>query len=85
MRNRLSLVALLSGLVLMVGNLGVAAFGLVMATGPARKVFLVVAIFQTLVLLGVAAVAGWKITRRYADAGRPDCPETDYHDPPRAD
>lgn len=82
MKNPLWLGVMLPLLAVMAGNLGVAVFGLVMATGSARQVFLVVAVVQSLVLLGAAAMAGWTVARRYVGPRQPDSPETDYHDPP---
>ena len=82
MRNRLSLAVLLLLLVVMVANLGVVVVGLTLATGPVRNVFWVVAVCQSPALLGSAAVAGWRVTRRYANPSQPDDPEADYHDHP---
>ena len=67
-----------------VANLAVVVVGLTLATGPVRTAVWVVAGFQCLILLGLAAAAGWRITRRYAAPRQPDSAEADYHDPPRA-
>lgn len=81
MGNRLSVTATLLLLVVVVANSGVIVVGLTQATGPARKAFWVVAVFQCLLLIASAAVAGWMIARRYAGPRRPDSAEADYHDP----